>query len=187
MDEYEDELEEGQIPEVLGLNSYFKKQREDSLKREQEALARIAKEKEEIELKRRQMEQEKLLQEQAEIQKVQETERRREEKKKELKIESPGFLELKPTPKPVLNPATSVEQENEESYSNNFEESTSVKPPISKKDFKQVNIKDSLGADSLAGSLDFSITQTQGDMNFLPIPKQNPKQKQQNLIKPDEG
>ena len=56
------------------------------------------------------------------------------------------------------DPLHSVEQENEESYSNNFEES--VKPPLNWKDPwdpKSFNIKDSF-PESLGDSLDFSIT-----------------------------
>ncbi len=49
VEDYEDELDEDKIPEVLGLNTYFNKQREDSLKWEQEMLSKIEKEKWEIE------------------------------------------------------------------------------------------------------------------------------------------
>jgi len=59
---------------------------------------------------------------------------------------------------PASNPLQSVEQENEESYSNNFEES--LRPPLNKrdpKDPKSINIKDSY-QDSLGDSLEFSLT-----------------------------
>lgn len=49
VEDYEDELDEDKIPEVLGLNTYFNKQREDSLKREQEMISKIEKEKWELE------------------------------------------------------------------------------------------------------------------------------------------
>ena len=49
VEDYEDELDEDKIPEVLGLNTYFTKQREDSLKREQEMISKIEKEKRELE------------------------------------------------------------------------------------------------------------------------------------------
>ena len=49
VEDYEEELDEEKIPEALGLNNFFKKQWEDSLKREQEMLSKIEKEKQEIE------------------------------------------------------------------------------------------------------------------------------------------
>lgn len=43
--------------------------------------------------------------------------------------------------------------------------------------------------DSIGDSLDFSITQTQGDFGRFPLPNTKPNQKpaQTNLIKPDEN
>lgn len=166
------------IPEALGIDRYLekkdKRQREESLDREKKAEAKLKEEKQRLEERKQALDEEskKLAEDKLSAEK--------EKQKQTLGFTHNSFsvkLEGK------------KEEEKKKDNNNNlpfeesFDESASLKPPTGGRLSTRRDLADSVDGE---GSLDFSLTQTQGDFSKFPLPGQKPIS-QSNRMKPDEG